>query len=72
MKKLRDIFIMLVISLAVGYGVYSFNANAIKTSTTDMAGEIGVIAVPVFILLLFLYMVARLLGKAVKKKKPSA
>lgn len=71
MKTLRTIFVFLVISLAAGYGVYSVNSDTIISTRADMAGEIGVIAIPVFIFLIFIYMVAKAVGKAVKKK-PSA
>lgn len=69
MKAVRTLIFFLILSVAVSYGVYSVNSDTIiNSSVSDIAGEIGIIAIPVFLVLVFLNAVARMLGKAVKKK----
>lgn len=69
MKAVRTLIIFLILSVAISYGVYSVNSDTIiNSSASDIAGEIGIIAIPVFLVLVFLNAVAKMLGKAIKKK----
>lgn len=69
MKSLKTIFILLLLSAATSALVFFLNsAETITASTTDVAGEIAVVAIPIFVFLLFIYGVARTLSKIVKKK----
>lgn len=69
MKFLKTIFILLLISVATSAVVFFLNsAETITASTTDVAGEIAVVAIPIFVFLLFIYGVARAVGKTVKKR----
>ncbi|MFY7728119.1 MAG: hypothetical protein ACOVRN_01235 [Flavobacterium sp.] len=71
MKTIRTVLLFAVLSLGVGYGIYSVNSETIvHHSKADELGEIAFMALPVFLLLLFLNGVARML-KRKSNKKPS-
>ena len=68
MKFIKTIFILLLLSVGVSALVFFLNsAETITTSTTDVAGEIAVVAMPIFVFLLFIHLIARAIGKTVKK-----
>jgi hypothetical protein len=71
MKSLKTIFILLLLSSAISAVIYYLTAGTITATLTDIIGEIAVVAVPVFIFLLFVYLIARSIGKKVKGNKKS-
>ncbi|MFP9100116.1 hypothetical protein ACLI09_13785 [Flavobacterium sp. RHBU_24] len=73
MKSFKIIFILFLLSAATSAVVFFLNsAETITSSTTDVVGEIAVVAVPIFIFLLFVYLIVRALGKTlVKRNKKS-
>ena len=70
MKKL---LLLLLLSLAIATGIF-FTNNIIVTQWQDALPEIGVTAIPVFIVVALLYYVNRAIlrkARTLKKKKPS-
>ena len=68
MKSLKTIFILFLLSVGISAVVFFLNsADTITASATDVAGEIAVVAVPIFVFLIFIYAIARAVGKSVKK-----
>ena len=70
---MKRLLILVVLSLAVSTGIFYINSNIIKSSWTDTVSEIGILAIPVFIVLSILYYANRAIIKKVRGtiKKPS-
>jgi len=75
MKALRRLLVLALLSVIIATGLFFINSNVIvKNSLGDKIGEIIFLAVPVFIVISFLYYVNKALVKSVKglkNKKPS-
>jgi len=67
MKTIRRFFIMLLLSIGIA-AVYYFIVldSVIKSSLTTKLGELAVITLPVFAIVLLLYIVGRLLSGLAK------
>lgn len=68
MKPVKTVFVLLIISVILSVIVYFLNSSdTITNSAADKIGEMAVVAVPIFFFLLFIYIVAKVVGKSVKK-----
>jgi hypothetical protein len=74
MKTFKRLLLLLVLSLIIATGLFFVNSNVIITSFSNKVAEIVFLAIPVFIIVLIMYLVNKALVKSVKSiknKKPS-
>jgi len=69
MKFFKTIFILFLLSAATSAVVFFLNGSeTITESPTDVAGEIAIVAIPIFVFLVLIYGIARTIAKTVKKR----
>lgn len=72
MKLLRLIFILAIFSIGIAGIFYSTNELVIKSTWYGKLTEIIVMAVPIFLILLFIYFIGKTIIKTTRRnKKPS-
>jgi uncharacterized membrane protein len=74
MKSLRLVLILAIFSMGIAAIFYSTNELVIKSTWYGKLTEITIMAVPIFLVLLFIYFIGKTIGKTagrLSKKKPS-
>ena len=67
MKSFRRFFQLLIVSIVIAIVYYFFVLdNVIKSSFSTKIGEIVVVTIPVFIIVVLLYVVGRIIVKSAK------
>ena len=67
MKFFKTVIILFLFSTAFSALVYYLNPDTITATPVDIAGEIVVVAIPIFLLVLFVYVVIKVISKSAKK-----
>lgn len=73
MKFIKAALLLLLLSVIFSGIVYYITSGTITSSSTDMVGEIGVVAVPIFIFLMLIYIASKIgarMAKKARKKSP--
>ena len=67
MKSFRRFFQLLIVSIVIAIVYYFFVLdNVIKSSFSTKVGEIVVVTIPVFVIVVLLYVVGRIIVKSAK------
>lgn len=67
MKSFRRFFQLLILSVVIAIVYYFFVLdNVVKSSFSTKIGEIVVVTIPVFVIVVLLYVVARIILKSAK------
>lgn len=67
MKSFRRFFQLLILSIVIAIEYYFFVLdNVVKSSFSTKVGEIVVVTIPVFVIVVLLYVVGRIIVKSAK------
>jgi len=67
MKFLKTAFLLFLIAVIFSGLVYYMTSGTITATWTDIIGEVAVVAIPLFVFFFFIYIIAKAVGKTVKK-----
>ncbi|WP_116789471.1 hypothetical protein [Flavobacterium psychrotrophum] len=67
MKFLKTIFLLFLLAVVFSGIVYNLTSGTITATWADIIGEVAVVAVPIFVFFLFIYLVAKAVGKNLRK-----
>jgi TRAP-type C4-dicarboxylate transport system permease small subunit len=67
MKILKTLILLFLLAVVFSAVVYAMTSGTITATWTDIIGEVTVVAVPVFVFFFFIYIIAKAVGKTVKK-----
>lgn len=72
MKFLKTLFLLFLLALVFSAVVYALTSGTITATWADIIGEVAVVAVPIFVFFIFIYLIAKAVGKTVKKGNKKA